>query len=129
MQVILEDNEYAVIIVSDEAYFHLDRDVNGHNLRYWSSENPRIVHEKPLRSEPVAVWYATANGDTMKPFGIIVPNFFEDENGSTVKVNAERYCQMLNTFLSPEPRRYAVKLENIFFQQEGATAHTARVSM
>lgn len=123
MQVLLEDNENAVIIMSDEAHFHLDGDVNRQNLRYWSSENPRLVHEKPLHSDRVTVWCATT------PHGIIGPYFYENENGETVTVNAERYCQMLNTFLRPELRRLQLDLENVFFQQDGATAHTARVSM
>lgn len=123
MQVLLEDNENAVILMSDEAHFHLNGDVNRQNLRYWSSENPHIIDEKPLHSERVTVWCATT------PFGIIGPYFFEDENGATVTVTAARYCQLLNTFLRPELRRLQVDLENVFFQQDGATPHTARVSM
>lgn len=111
MQVLLEDNENAVIIMSDETHFHLDGEVNRKNLRYWSSGNPRIVHEKPLHSERVTVWCATTL------FDIIGPYFFEDENGSTVTVNAEHYCQMLNTFLRSELHRLQLDLENISFQQ------------
>lgn len=82
-------------MMSDEEHFHLNGDINRQNLRYWPSENLRIVHEKPLHSERVTVWCATT------PFGITAPYFYEDENGSTVTVNAERYCHMLNTFSHP----------------------------
>lgn len=40
MQVLLEDNENAVILMSDEAHFRLDGDVNRQNLPYWCSQNP-----------------------------------------------------------------------------------------
>lgn len=34
---------------------------------------------------------------------------------------------MLKEFLEPELERWQVSIENVYFQQEGATAHTARV--
>ena len=40
MQVLLEENENAIIVMSDEANFHLSGEVNKQNLRYWASENP-----------------------------------------------------------------------------------------
>ena len=96
MQVLLEENENAIIIMSDEAHFNLSGEVNKQNLRYWANENPLNIHEKPLHSERVTVWCAIGI------FGIIGPYFFEDENGATVTVNAERYIHMLNTFLRPQ---------------------------
>jgi len=38
------------IIVLDEVYFKLSRNVNIHSIRYWCSENPRDVCEVPLRN-------------------------------------------------------------------------------
>lgn len=96
MQVLLKDDENAVIIMSDKVHFHLDGDVNRQNLCYQASENLRIIHEKLLHSEHVTVWCATTN------YGIIGPYFFKDENGATVTENAECYCQMLNSFLRIE---------------------------
>ena len=58
MQVLLEENENAIIIMSDEAHFHLSGEVNKQNLRYWASENPLHIHENPLHSERVTVWRA-----------------------------------------------------------------------
>lgn len=123
MQVILADNENAVIFMSDEAHFYLDGEVNKQNMRYWAPNNPRNVHEKRLHSQRVTVWCA------ISPFGIIGPYFFESEDGETVTVNAERYTHMLRTFLRPQLRRLDIEIENVFFQQDGATPHTARVSM
>ena len=59
--------------------------------------------------------------------GIIGPYFFEDSDGHSVTVNANRYMDMLQSFLIPELR--ARQLDNIWFQQDGATAHTARATM
>jgi len=123
MQVLLEENE--IIIMSDEAHFHLSGEVNKQNLRYWASENPLNIHEKPLHSERVTVWCAIGIS------GVIGPNFFEDENGATVTVNAERYIHMLNnTFLRPQKKRQRLhNMQNVYFQQDGATPHTARLSI
>ena len=46
--------------------------------------------------------------------------FFEDGNERTVRVNGEQYRQMLQTF------RGALSRDDIWSQQDGATAHTAR---
>ena len=37
---IFEEHD-AVIMMSDEAYFHLNDTVNKQNCRYWAAENPR----------------------------------------------------------------------------------------
>ena len=44
------------ILISDEAHFHLNGYVNKQNCRFWSEENPRIIHESPLHPEKVIVW-------------------------------------------------------------------------
>ncbi|KAL4104900.1 hypothetical protein QTP88_020176 [Uroleucon formosanum] len=52
--------------------------------------------------------------------------FFEDERGNSTTVTSVRYVAMLKNFakLNNHPG-----LENSWFQQDGATAHTARLSM
>ena len=54
--------------------------------------------------------------------------FFEEE-GIVVTVTSARYIEMLNNFLRPELERRQVNMRDIWFQQDGATAHTARASM
>ena len=39
------------IIFSDEAHFQLDGYVNSQNCRIWGTENPRVIHEKPLHTQ------------------------------------------------------------------------------
>lgn len=108
--------------MSDEAHFHLSGYVNKQNFRYWSAVNPQELHERPLHSAKVTVWCAVSSN------GIIGPYFFEDDDSRAVTVTSARYVQMLENFLIPELRRFPVN-ENTYFQQDGATSHTARVSM
>ena len=47
----------------------------------------------------------------------------------SVTVNAERYNHMLETFFLPEMRHRNWNMATAWFQQDGGTAHTARLSM
>jgi len=58
----------------------------------------------------------------------LVRTFFE-ENGITTTVNSARYIDMINNFLGPELRSWTINNQNVWFQQDGATAHTARAAM
>lgn len=107
------------LLMSDEAHFHLSGTVNKQNMRYWSAENPCVLHQRPLHDPKVTVWCAVSSST------IIGPYFFENEDGQAVTVNSQRYRHMLQTFLVPELHEH----ENLWFQQDGATAHTARISM
>ena len=68
-------------ILTDEAHFHLGGYVNKQNCRIWGSKNLRVSVEKPLHPQRVTVWCGLWFG------GVIGPYFFENEVGSTVKVN------------------------------------------
>ena len=39
-----------VLLMSDEAHFHLSGTVNKHNFNYWSNTNPQQLHMHPLHS-------------------------------------------------------------------------------
>ncbi|KAJ4427049.1 hypothetical protein ANN_26848 [Periplaneta americana] len=58
------------------------------------------------------------------------PVLFE-ENGNTVTMISERYVEILRTFLQPELRRrlQGIARQIVWFQQDGATGHTAENSM
>ena len=109
-----------LVFFSDEAHFHLSGAVNKQNMRYWSAENPRELHLRPLHSQRVTVWCAISR------VGIIGPWFFE-ENERTVSVTSERYLKMLQDFFLPKLNEMG--LDDVWFQQDGATAHTSRASM
>lgn len=110
------------ILFSDEAHFQLNGYVNSQNCRIWGSENPHAIVQRSLKPPRVTVWC----GFSAK--GVIGPYFFEDEEGKTVTVTGLRYREMLETFLWPELDSQQLGNE-IWFQQDGATSHTASATM
>ncbi len=104
------------LMISDEAHFYLNETVNKQNCRYYAVENPQNIVEKPLHSERITVWCGVAE------WRIVGPYFF------TQTVNTERYVEMLRSFLVPQLKRRR-KLSRTFFQQDGATCHTSRVTL
>lgn len=116
-------NNFFNVMFSDEANFHLNGQVNKQNCRFWSETNPQRLHERPLHSPKLVVWAAiSANG-------IVGPYFFEDERGRAVTVRAHNYCDMIREFLVPALQEFQGDTTRIWFQQDGATCHTARVSI
>jgi len=78
----------------------------------------------------ILLWVSNmrATGLTLKrktEFGVWGPYFFEKE-GVTVTVTSDRYCDMLQNFLRPKMDELE---EDVWFQQDGATAHTSRRSL
>ena len=107
---------------TDEAHFHLDGQVNSKNNIFWGSSRPDEVNETPLHSQKVTVWCALS----MK--GIIGQLFFE-ESGQTVTVTKERYVDVLNKFWDELETRYHTYIPKSWFQQDGATHHTANITI
>lgn len=97
---------------SDEAYFYLTESVNKQNNRMWLNERPIDWIERPLQDAKVLVWCAIS---AKKIYG---PYFFE------TTVNQHTYVDMLKTFFWPKHLRTA-EYKKYYFQQDGATAHTA----
>ena len=52
---------------------------------------------------------------------------FQNDAGNSVTVTGERYRAMITNFLCPELD--AMDVENLWFQQDGATCHTANATM
>ncbi|PNF30075.1 hypothetical protein B7P43_G04239 [Cryptotermes secundus] len=90
------------------------------NTCYWSGNNPRELHERPLHSDKVTVWCALSR------VGVIGPYFFEEDNHA-VTVNSQQYVHMIKNFF--EPALEEMHLGNVWLQQDGATAHKAQASM
>ena len=89
-------------------------------MRYWSDQNPCEFHDNPLHCERVTVWCALSRA------GIIGPYFFEEDEHA-VTVNLARYLAMIEEFFLPQLEE--MDLGDVYFQQDGATAHTARTVM
>lgn len=74
-----------------------------------------------MHPEKVTVWCA------IHARGIIGPYFFENAQGERVTVNGVRYRAMLNDYFLPIVIEN--QLEQLWFQQDGATCHTANETM
>ncbi|GFV48340.1 uncharacterized protein TNCV_2479051 [Trichonephila clavipes] len=109
------------ILFSDEAHFWLNGYVNKQNCRIWSEANPQVYVETPLHPEKLIVWCALWAG------GIIDPCFFKNDEGHNVTVNGDRYRAMITNFFIPELNNHDV--QELWFQQDGATCPTARATI
>ncbi|GFW61403.1 DUF4817 domain-containing protein [Trichonephila clavipes] len=109
------------ILFSDEAHFWLNGYVNKQNWRIWSEANPQVYVETPLHPEKLTVWCALWAG------GIIGPYFFKNDEGHNVTVNGDQYRAMITNFFIPELNNHDV--QELWFQQDGATCHTARATI
>ncbi|GFU88426.1 uncharacterized protein TNCV_3353661 [Trichonephila clavipes] len=109
------------ILFIDEAHFWLNGYVNKQNCRIWSEANPQVYVETPLHPEKLTVWCALWAG------GIIGPYFFKNNESHNVTVNGDRYRAMITNIFIPELNNHDV--QELWFQQDGATCHTARATI
>ncbi|GFW39610.1 putative transposable element [Trichonephila clavipes] len=105
----------------NEAHFWLNGYVNKQNCRIWSEVNPQVYVETPLHPEKLTVWCALWAG------GIIGPYYFKTDEGHNVTVNGDLYRAMITNFFIPELNNHDV--QELWFQQDGATCHTARATI
>lgn len=113
----MEPDFWERFLMTDEAHFTLSGSVNKQNCRFWGEENPHAVHQIPLHDQKVTVWAGVCSKTIIGPF------FFKV--GETV--NGDRYRWMLAHSVLPEMREKG--LEDFWFQQDGATCHTAGSTM
>ncbi|GFV73779.1 putative DD41D transposase [Trichonephila clavipes] len=109
------------ILFSDEAHFWLNFYVNKQNCHIWSEANPQVYVETPLHPEKLTVWCVLWAG------GIIGPYFFKNDEGHNVTVNGDRYRALITNFFIPELNNHDV--QELWFQQDGATCHTAHATI
>ena len=66
----LAENENFVknLIVTNEAHFHLNGFANKQNCRFWASENPKEIYERPLHSAIVTVWRGITSSRIIGPY-------------------------------------------------------------
>ncbi|GFX90564.1 DUF4817 domain-containing protein [Trichonephila clavipes] len=102
-------------------HFWLNGYVNKQNCRIWSEAYPQVYVETPLHPEKLTVWCPLWAG------GIIGPYFFKKDEGHNVTVNGDRYRAMITNFFIPELNNHDV--QELWFQQDGATCHTARATI
>ena len=107
---------YRKIIFSD--HFWLNGFVNQQNMHYWSDSNLHVIHDSSLHPEKITVWCGLWAG------GVIGPYFFRDDQDRHVTVNGNRYRSMITEYFWPQLD--GMDLENMCFQQDGASSHTAK---
>ncbi|GFV12477.1 uncharacterized protein TNCV_1792561 [Trichonephila clavipes] len=83
--------------------------------------NPQVYVETPLHPEKLTVCCALWAG------GIIGPYFFKNDEGHNVTVNGDQYRAMITSSFIPELNNHDV--QELRFQQDGATCHTARATI
>ncbi|GFV72207.1 DUF4817 domain-containing protein [Trichonephila clavipes] len=81
----------------------------------------QVYVETPLHPEKLTVWCTLWAG------GNIGPYFFKNDEGHNVTVNGDRYRAMITNFFIPELNNHDV--QELWFQQDGATCHTARATI
>jgi hypothetical protein len=106
------------ILFSDECVFHNNGNVNRHNMHYWATENPHWMQQAHTQVRwSVNVW-AGILGDH-----IIGPHFFDG------KVDGEAYRNFLeDQFVDLVGEVPLESRINMWFQQDGHPAHTARAT-
>ena len=82
---------------------------------------PHILHESSLHAEKITVWCGLWAG------GVIGPYFLRDDQDRQVTMNGHRYRSMITEYFWPQLDD--LDLENMWFQQEGATSRTANVTI
>ena len=100
-------------VFSDEATFQLNGNVNRHNCRYWSRDNPHWMRDNHTQyPQKPSVWAGIFRGKPVGPFFI----------GSNL--TAATYETLLREQIIPAIQRLANgNLENVYFQQDGAPPH------
>lgn len=114
--------QFRNIFYSNEAEFYLTGCVKRDNFYYVDSVKSEL-DLPPLNSERVTVWCAMSGNE------IVGPYFFENDGG-TVTVDSNRYCEMLNGFFRKELSNNAFFNGGYaWFQQDSTPGHDEVESM
>ncbi len=106
----------SLIWFSDEAHFWLEGYVNKHNCRIWASSNPGVFLTKNLHPKKITVWAALSEQ------WLIGPIFIEKN------VDGPVYRKILKNEAFPQFTAMK-KFSKFLFQQDGAKAHTADLTL
>ena len=112
---------YRKIVFSNEVHFWLNGSLNKQNYRFWGEDQSEALQKLPNQPEKVTVSCGLWDG------GIIEPYFFKDSANHNATVNDERYRGMIYNFFLRKMQE--LDLHDMRFQQNGATCHTARLTM
>ncbi|GFS73717.1 putative transposase [Trichonephila clavipes] len=96
---------------------HFKYDQTRRRFVEWAQNEIAVVPD----FQKLTVWCALWAG------GIIGPYFFKNDEGHNVTVNGVWYRAMITNFFIPELNNHDV--QELWFQQDGATCHTARATI
>ncbi|GFY24580.1 putative DD41D transposase [Trichonephila clavipes] len=108
-------------------------------IRAWCRSGPNVqkgpIYIKCVEPQTFNQWCCVGSNlggvlvtiPCVKAGGIIGPYFFKNDEGYNVTVNGDRYRAMITNFFVPELNNHDV--QELWFQQDGATCHTARVTI
>ena len=101
--------------MSDESNFYLDGHVNRHNFVYWNDHCPENhFTESSLNIQKVGVWAALSATQLFGPY------FYSDT------INQSKYREILTKFVNDLENVFGFEICNsVWFQQDGASSHTA----
>lgn len=111
------------ILFTDEASFSLHGEVNRHNSRYWSQQNPHWCRESHTQNpQKINLWAGILGNQLIGPFEI---------NGN---LNRDIYLEMLQNEIVPAVNHVAAttfnpdgtatfNINHVVFQQDGAPPH------
>ena len=111
-------NFFNNVLMTDEATFHSNYFVNRHNFHYYATENPRIVRQiDNQRRWSINVFGGVLGNNVLGPYFI---------NGN---LNANTYLNILEEVVTPwiEETIPLARYEQIWYQLDGAPAHSARI--
>ena len=107
---------------TDEAHFHLSGHVCSESAYFWGYSKPQYVLQRPLHADKCTAWAA------ISAQGIVGPFWFVNDANETATVNAHRYIEVLKQFVA-SLRRKRIAVAQQWFMQDGATPHTANVTL
>ncbi|GFT66208.1 integrase catalytic domain-containing protein [Trichonephila clavipes] len=89
----------------------------------------RVVEVKTTRAGVPTFFHAGPNTNGRKLTGALygLVESFKNDEGHNVTVNGDRYRAMITNFFIPELNNHDV--QELWFQQDGATCHTARATI
>ena len=123
---ILEQDEEIIhsIIWSDEKWFHLSQHPNKQNFRYWSINNPYFFLDSKTQGGAKIMAFV------LVVCGVVLPVIWHvDEEGNPVSVNSANYRKVIHEQVVPCLPQELLDDGQLWWMQDGATAHTASASM
>lgn len=112
------------IIFSDECWFHRTNFFNSQNFRKWASCRPDDFFANFVNCPETLQVFCLFT--TRKVFG---PYLYQTQAGDKISVTGDNYRTMLREQVLPDIEREFGSLDDLYFQQDGASPHTCKDSI